>query len=419
MGRYAHYGFATISTDTGHSSNVFDGSWALDNPETIIDWGYRAMHGSVDIGKQIVEAYYGTKSNYNYYAACSTGGRQGLREIQLYPDDFDGIVVGAPAWWSNHLQPWTVHIGMLNLPIDGPNHVPKDLYKIVLEEIYRQCDPQDGLKDGIIMDPDGCNLFLENLLCTTSKQDSCLTSSQIETIYKIYSDYVDANQTFVFPHIALGSDPTVFHFSSDAPSPLGTTFVEHFILNDTTWDWRNYDYKIVQLADQINPGNATAWDFDLSSYQNRGGKVIMYHGLEDAGIPVGSSTFFYKQVMKKMNPKGKNLDDFFRLFLVPGMGHCGGSQNAPWYIAGGLQMVGGVTHGVPGYEDGKHDAILAIMQWVEKGIAPDELIATRFVDDDVTKGVDIQRPLCVYPKQAKYLKGEVREASSWECRNLY
>ncbi|KAK1069310.1 hypothetical protein LTR33_010921, partial [Friedmanniomyces endolithicus] len=201
MAAGVHYGFATMSTDTGHNSTSGDVTWALNKPEKIVDWGYRAMHGSVDLAKQVVEAYYNCKPKYNYYSGCSTGGRQGIRDIQLYPDGFDGVLAGAPAWWTSHLQTWTVKLGLYNLPVDAPHHIPIGLFPVVGAEV---------LVDTIISDPQGCDFFPEALLCgpnvTNQTAAGCLTAAQIGTLYLIYNDYVENNQTFVFPHLELGSE---------------------------------------------------------------------------------------------------------------------------------------------------------------------------------------------------------------------
>ena len=421
MGIFSHYGFAAIATDTGHISAVPDLSWALNKPETIVDWAYRAMHFSVVMGKQLVDAYYGHTIQHSYYASCSTGGRQGLKEIQMFPEDFDGVVIGAPAWWTTHLALWTLKVGLINLPANAPNHIPASLFPTVVDEITRQCDGQDGVVDGIIMDPYSCNFYPDALLCTSAGNNSdCLTPAQLDTLYYVYSDYVDVNQTFVFPGFALGADPTMAVGVSDAPLSLGTGYVQNFIVNDSNWDYRNYDYSIVQLTDKLDPGNATADSFDLSAFNARGGKMLQYHGLADELISTGSTIYFYNHVLQTMAPKGVSLDDFYRFFLVPGMGHCSGSAVAPWYFAAGEQQLNGTTHSVPGFENAQHDVILAVMAWVENGTAPDQIVATKFANDTAASGVQSQRPLCVYPKQAKYVgEGNVDEASSWECRSLY
>ncbi|KAH7033639.1 feruloyl esterase B precursor [Microdochium trichocladiopsis] len=420
MGRYSKYGFASMSTDTGHSSNPLDGSWGLNKPESLIDWGYRAMHGSVVLAKEIITGYYSEADGikHSYYASCSTGGRQGLREVQLYPDSFDGILVGAPAWWSTHLSSATLWQGLYNYPPSDPKSISPALFPAVVAEMTKQCDPQDGVVDGIVSDPNGCNFNFEALLCTSPGQTSCLTAAQLTTLYKFYNDWVDEDQTFVFPGINLGADPS---FLMSAPVPLGYGYFQYWLYNDTNWDYTKFTYADVKVADSVDPGNATADDFDaIGRYQAQGGKIIMYHGEADNLIPTKSSSYFYKQVQQRLAPKGVSMDDFFRFFLVPGMGHCSGSANAPWYFSAGSQALSdGTTYSVPGYSDADHDAILSLLRWVEGDKAPEHIIATKFQGDNAAGAVVRQRPLCVFPKQAKFIGGDVNAAKSWECKSLY
>ncbi|KAI1847160.1 hypothetical protein JX265_011836 [Neoarthrinium moseri] len=420
MGIFSHYGFATMSTDTGHNASaISDGSWGLNNPETLIDWGYRAMHGSVALSKSIVTTYYSISEGikYSYYASCSTGGRQGLRDVQLYPDDFDGISVGAPAWWSTHLASATLKQGLYNYPTGTPKYIDPSLFSTIKAEMTKQCDAQDGLVDGVVSDPFGCDFNYQELLCTSSNSTNCLTPVQLQTVYQSFNDWVDVNQTFVFPGLTLGTDPG---FMLGGVSPLGYGYFQSWVYNDTTWDYTQFTYADVQKADEIDPGNATADAFDMTPYMDRGGKILMYHGTADSLIPTGSSKVFYNRVTETLAPHGVELDDFYRFFLVPGMQHCSTSDVAPWYVAGGSQQIEGITHSVPGYEDADHDIILALMKWVEGSTAPEKLIATKYVNDTFELGLESQRPICVYPKQPQYIgSGDVNAPDNWECKRIY
>ena len=282
----------------------------------------------------------------------------------------------------------------------------------------RQCDPQDGLRDGIITDPLSCNFRYEELLCKPGETSNCLTSEQLDTVYQFYDDFVDVNQTFVFPGLTLGTDASALVAS---PSQLGVDFFRFWVHGDPDWDPSTFTYADIELARRINPGNASSDDYDLTPYRSKGGKIIMYHGLADAIIPTKSSLYFYNHVYSTLLHKGlSSLDDFYRLFLIPGMNHCSGSPNAPWYIGGGSQAVQGATHSVPGFEDPKHDVILAMIRWVEEGVAPDEIVATKYKDDNVAEGVELQRPLCPYPLQARYVgSGDASDPSSWSCKSLF
>lgn len=417
-----------MSTDTGHNSSSGDGAWAYNQPGRLENWGHLAMHGSVVAAKTITAGYYGKDTSYNYYAGCSTGGRQGLKEAQMYPEDFDGIIAGAPAWWTSHLQPWTIKVALYNLPTTADYHIPPALFPTIGNEVLKQCDPQDGLTDNIISDPYGCNFRPEELLCganvTNATTAGCLTSPQIDTLYKIYSDSWSENQTFTFPHLNLGSEAQWLLLSGSSPNSLGTDYVRYFLGFGADWSFYDYNESIQRLADQVDPGNATV-KFDLSAFHAKGGKILSYHGMSDGLIPTGSTPYFYNHVDRTLKPRGIDVDDFFRFFFVPGMGHCAGTfpnVNAPWYFAGAsqAQSLGPTVYGVPGFEDKEHDAVLAMMAWVEQGIAPDHIIGTKYANETLHTDVMRQRPLCMYPKQAMYKgSGDVDEAGSWECKMLY
>lgn len=425
LGTFTRRGFAAMSTDTGHSSATGDATWAINDTEAGIDWGYRAVHGSIVLSKQLVDAYYGTAHKYSYYSGCSTGGRQGFKEVEEFPEDFDGVLAGAPAWWTTHLQTWSVQIGLYNLPEDAPTHISSSLMTgPVAAEILKQCDPQDGVTDNIISEPYSCSVNFETLLCTpSSNTSSCLTASQMSTLYKLYNPWVDVNQTFVFPSLALGSEAQngVLFGVTTTPAALGTSWVSSFLYNSTDWDFHNFSYATVQLADALNPGNATANNFDISPFQSRGGKLIHYHGYADGYIPTYSSIYLYKQIQQTLLPQGINLDDFYRFFLVPGMQHCADSVNdAPWVFGGQDQELSDTGYSVPGFMDPEHDVLLALMRWVENGTAPDQIIATKFANDSETGEVVRQRPLCPWPQVAKWDgAGNVNVSGSWECGSLY
>lgn len=430
MGTFSKYGFAAAATDTGHLAIAFDGSWAVNDPEAVTNWGWRAMHETVVMAKQLIKDYYSSAPKYSYYSGCSTGGRQGLKEIQAFPEDFDGVLAGAPAWWTTHLQPWSAKVGLYNLPASSPGHIPADLMiGPVAAEVMRQCDPQDGLADGIISDPYGCNFFPEALACKkSSNQSTCLTPDQLDTLYHLYSDWVETNQTFVFPHYALGSElQNTFLFNvSTVVSPAAMQWIGPFLYNTPDWDISNFSYAIVEYADSVNPGHANADDFAaMSTFFSKGGKLIQYHGLADGLICTGSSVYFYKRVLQTLSYMSNiDLDSSYRFFLIPGMQHCTGSVNdAPYYIAGAsqaLSLTPNTTHSVPGYEDPQHDALLALMRWVENGTAPDAIVATKFHNDTIAHGIARQRPLCPFPKQAKWSgSGNPNETANWSCQDLY
>lgn len=379
------------------------------------------MHGSVVIGKDLVKAYYSQAAKYSYYSGCSTGGRQGLKEIQMFPDDFDGAFVGAPAWWVVHLGLWTSVANLPNLPQNSSHHISSTLASAITDEIIRQCDPQDGVTDNVVMEPYSCRFNPNTLLCSpSSNTTNCLQPAQMTTLHKALNDWVDDGQTFVFPAPALGASISNWLGDSATPSSMGTGYIQNMLLNTTAaYDWTAFNYSMVQLSEAVDPGRATPDAYDLSAFRARGGKLLHYHGMADPVVPFGSSLYFYDQVAQAMVPKGVDVDDFYRFFPIAGMGHCDTSGYAPYYIAGCTQYLTGATHGVPGFDGAEHDGILALMRWVENGTAPEKLVATKYQDDMPAKGVESQRPVCPYPLQTKYKGGEVADPASWACESLY
>lgn len=307
-------------------------------------------------------------------------------------------------------------------------HIPASLFSAVGAEVLKQCDPQDGLVDNIISDPEGCNFRPEELLCganvTNGTSSGCLTAPQLNTLYKIHSPSWSENQTFEFPNLYLGSEAQWILVSMNQPNNLGTHYVQYFLGLGADWSFYDYNESIQRLADELDPGNATV-QYDLSAFHAKGGKILSYHGMSDGLIPTGSTPYFYNRVEETLTTQGIDIDSFFRFFLVPGMQHCSGTpttMNAPWYFAGGNQalVLGSRVYSVPGYMDKDHDVLLSMMSWVENGTAPTQVIGTKYVNDTTHSEVLRQRPLCMYPKLAKYSgEGDVDEAGSWTCESLY
>lgn len=420
MGPGSNYGFATISTDTGHNSNSSDLAWALGNEQMRIDWGWRAIHGSVTLGKEFVRAYYGEGSSYSYYSGCSTGGRQGLREIQEFPDSFDGAMIGAPAWDPTLMNSYVTQVGMYNLPADDPKHIKKEMLEVIAAEAVKQCDPLDGVQDGIISAPELCDVDYTALSCDRKDiaPDRCLTGHQIHTINKMYGDFYSPRGAFVWTGYDHGSEvqwATVI--GADKPSAFGYEFQRYFVYDDPDWPWEGFNFSVLEETVRRNPGQARAARYDLSDFKARGGKVALYHGMADGLIPTRSSKLYYDRVSEAM---GGPPTDFFRYFPVPGMQHCWTTVvDAPWHFAGAFQAgaVGNETWSVPGFSDPQHDMLLALMDWVEKDTPIDSVIATTWeTANDTSSGVLRQRPICAFPEKAVHDgKGNINDASSWRC----
>ncbi|KAK5655042.1 hypothetical protein OQA88_5941 [Cercophora sp. LCS_1] len=397
MGAGVQYGFAVMSTDTGHNSTSGDVSWALNQPERQTDFGWRAMHMSIEAAEELLFAYYSTPATKSYYSGCSTGGRQGLKEIQMFPDSFDGALIGAPAWWSTNLATWTTWVRTVNEPDGGKNMSVRDM-AVWAREVMRQCDGVDGVWDGIIAAPERCVLDFEQILCGTEGVDAegCLTREQIDTAKRVYGDYL-VDGAFMFPGLSVGSeDLWSVLLGQAAPDPRGQEYVKMFVLGDSNWDWKRYNDTIAKVAAAMDPGDLTADAFDISKFRDRGGKIIMYHGDSDGMIPAKSSDYYYNQTATAMGGVS-SLQSWFRYFHVPGLGHCSGTRvNAPWYFAGGNQAgsLGTGTYSVPGSSGVRHDALLALVDWVEKDREVDSIIATTWkAPSDPASGVLRQRPL--------------------------
>ncbi|PYH90335.1 tannase and feruloyl esterase [Aspergillus ellipticus CBS 707.79] len=414
MGTGVKYGHAVFSTDTGHNSTTTDASWSYQNLESQTNWGWRALHETVVSGKQITEAFYETTPSYHYYQGCSTGGRQAFKEAEMFPDDFDG----------SHQQIWQFWLGYVNY-ISNTSMIPETMFEFLGEEVLRQCDPQDGLKDNIISNPYGCNFNPEPLLCTptTTNQSRCLIQAQLTTFSTLTRDYTTTNSTLVFPTWLPGSKFFWdLNIAGGSPNIIGLGYIQYMLELGASWNWRDYDDDIIALSEELNPGQADASDYNLTPFYEKGKKLIHYQGLSDGGIATGASYYLYNQIDRTVRGKGVETDAFYRFFPIAGMGHCNDTPaavNAPYYIAG-ISMTNNGQYSVPGYQDARHDVLLALMDWVENGTAPDAIIGTAYDNFTTLETVMRQRPICAHPKLARWDgKGDPDETGSWACELLY
>lgn len=307
----------TYKTDNGHNSIQSDLSWAT--PATLLDWGYRAMHGSVQIGKLVTKVYYGQNITRSYYSSCSTGGRQGLKEIQVSPDSFDGALIGAPAWDTKYLMPWITKIAfdVLNVSVTDQLTIPNMTF--LRSQILAQCDGIDGHNDNIVSWPEQCQVNFTQMQCSsTVRPPNCLTPVQIATAKKIYGDYVTSNGTFIHNGFEISSESQwLVYLAGTSPTVFDADYERYWLYNDPSYQTKMYNDSTAYLSINKNPGQATADQYKITDFKNRGGKIMMYHGMSDGLVPTKSSMYYYNQTAKAM-PETP-LQDFFRYFQVPGM----------------------------------------------------------------------------------------------------
>ncbi|KAJ7722377.1 tannase and feruloyl esterase [Mycena metata] len=384
--------FATIGSDNGHDGP--DGRAFLNHPEVINDFAWRAVHSEAVIGKQIVEAYYGTPAAKSYYLGCSTGGRQGTQAAFKFPEDFDGIVAGAPATDFNNVLGWE---GMLSHYIGGTNvdftptspaFISPELWTVISAEILRQCDSLDGLQDGIITEPEACLFRPEAIQCTDHHTTLCLTPVQVEAVKNIYSPLFGLDGQLVYPRYPPGAeaDPVAAIIFGGNFSNLGVADWERYaVLNVTEHSFTNFSLHDIVLLDEVNPGGIATFNGDLSSFRHRGGKFLTYHGQRDPLISSINSKRVYDLISHTLSLP--LLDDFYRLFLIPGMGHCVGGLGA-------TSLGQGILPGTNIVNDSTHNILLALVDWVEDGVAPATIIGS--------DGMGTERTHCRYPMRSVF-----------------
>ncbi|KAI0021685.1 Tannase/feruloyl esterase [Xylariomycetidae sp. FL0641] len=427
MGAGARLGFAAASTDTGHRSAGGDLAWALRAPEARADWGWRAVHGSVALAKALTAAYYGRPPAYAYYSGCSTGGRQGLKELQLSPASFDGVLVGAPAWYTSHLNPWVAAAATFNWPADAPGHIGADRFAGLADAVAAQCDALDGVADGIVSLPARCAVDYGALECEANASSSaaaaaCLTGAQLETMRKVYGDWRTDGGEFLYPGLLPGSEAmwdAVLNYS-DA-SPYGIGYARYFLYDDAGFGLGDFNASAAARADATDPGNATAGAYDLTAFRDRGGRLVLYHGAADGLVPTkGSELYWERAVAATEGGDAAAARRWFRYFAVPGMQHCALTAcGAPWAFGGASQAaaLGPAARPVPGLADARHDVLLALVDWVERGVPVDSVVASTWnTPDDPASGLLRQRPICPHPQMARWDgEGDVDDAASWSC----
>jgi feruloyl esterase len=408
-------GFAVATTDMGTTpSNILNGDVLVGQPQRWIDWGSRATHLMTTVSKSLVAAHYGSGPKWSYFNGCSTGGQQGMMSAQRFPEDYDGILAGAPAANRTHLHTQFVwNYNALNATANS-RFLPEST-KLLTEAVVAACAVKTGGIEGdpFLADPRGCDFDPGVLQCTPTKTTDCLHADQVDAARKIYGGTRTPSGALIFPGMAMGSE-------------IG--FVTHGLLHEplfaslfkwvygATWTSAGYDFDAnTDVVDSVLAEILNANNPSLDAFKARGGKLLRYHGWIDDAIPPQDSINAYKGTIAHEARKvpGRALQrtqEYYRLFMAPGVQHCEGGV--------GPNAFGQKDVGVPQplSADASGSAMIALQQWVEGGIAPERIVASKYVDNDPAKGAEMTRPLCPYPKAAKYRGiGSTNEAANFVC----
>ena len=415
MATALNQGYATAGTDTGHSGSAVDATWALGHPEKIVDFGYRAIHVMTEIANQTITAFYQNKPKHSYFGSCSNGGREALMEAQRYPEDYDGILAGAPANYWTHLLAnalWNEQATTLDLA----SYIPSSKLPAIASAVNSACDALDGVKDGVLNDPRQCHFDPAVLTCKAEDRvedkAECLTPPQVTALKKLYQGGRDSHGQ-IFPGFLPGAETGEGGWSvwitGAAPGhsllfAFGNGYFANMIYEKADWDYKTADLTAATKAsDQKGAKVLNATDPDLSRFKNRGGKLIIYHGWDDPAISALNTIDYFRQVHTKMG--AQNVESFLRVYMVPGMQHCGGGPGATSF-----------EEGLHARQDAEHNMRLALEDWVEKDAAPSKIIASKYADSDPGSQPSMTRPLCPYPQIARYKGfGDVNNGENFAC----
>jgi Tannase and feruloyl esterase len=391
-------GFAVAQTNTGHDGGREPLASFAGNSQKLIDYAYRAVHVTALTAKRLARAYYDAPPARSFFDGCSTGGRQGLISAQRFPEDFDGIIVGAPVL---DFVGTMVHYSKMQQAL-ASSPLSEDKVKLLAEQVYKKCDAVDSATDGLITDPRACKFdpTAELPRCAAASAGGCLSDGDVATLKAIYGDVV-VNGKPVFPGFPIGAeafaitpagsrsgwDPWIIRSGQPSVSYLfSETFFKYMATPGTELDVKTFDAdrdlaKLERISTLLNATNP-----DVSAFRKRGGKILMYFGWADAGLNPLMGLEYYERVQATMGPQ---TSEFFRLFMMPGVFHCAGGVG-PDFV----------------------DTLTPLVDWVERGIAPDRIVASQR-DGAKTKRT---RPLCPHPMVAKYAgTGSLDDAASFTC----
>lgn len=378
-------GYATAGTDTGHEGG--GGPW-MQNKDKLIDYGYRSVHEMTVAAKQFVNSFYGNAPKFAYFNSCSSGGRQGMKEAQMFPDDYDGIVAGSPALNPTGRAAYGIHVAQVVHKNDA-SFIPQAKFAAIHDAALAACDAADGVTDKVIENPRACKFDPGVIACKAGEDsNACLTSAQVASARALYQPFVNPKTKQVI-HASLEPGSELGWNVFAGPQPFGTAlqFFQFMAANNPQVDYKTIDFDNAATLASMDNDIVNAKSTDLKRFVGRGGKLIQYHGWSDPQIPPGGTVTYYDDVTKVL---GSKVKDNYRLFMVPGMNHCGGGDGPASF-----------------------DMLTALEQWVEQKKAPDTIPAAHLTNGQP----DRTRILCPYPQVATYKgSGDPNSAASFACR---
>jgi feruloyl esterase len=408
LGALIKQGTAAVATDTGHEGGELD--FGYGNDEAIADWGHRAVHASIVSAKTLAARFYGRSPRYSYFAGCSTGGHQALMEAQRYPADFDGILAGDPGNNRTNLNFGFLWQFLANHEPGDDSHpilTAQDL-ALVNRAAVKQCDALDGVRDGVLADPRQCKFTPTQLRCTSGKTSECLTDREIQALQKMYAGaHRRDTGAAVYPGWPVGSEApegaggwqTYWANPAKPDEPQRVEYFRHWVFDDPNWNWWSFDWakavdrahaRMALLVDAISP--------DLSAFERRGGRIILYQGWADPVVSATDTIAYYER-MSAATPRASN---FSALYLVPGMGHCMGGPGATDFSSG---------------SDASSNMATALQDWVEKASKPGRIFAEHHQTAQLAAAGSFSRPLCAWPQLAHYKgSGNTADARNFICR---
>jgi tannase/feruloyl esterase len=386
LARALRRGYAAAASDTGHEDPTGSGEFAIGHPEQVIDFSYRAIHEMTIAGKALVRAFYGRSAQPNYFEGCSSGGREALIEAQRYPLDYNGILARSPDTSITHEDAndlWAT----LALTRTPESALSRADFQLLHHAVLAQCDALDGVRDGVLENPLSCHFDPQVLRCAGLKNPECLSDAQLEAVRAIYSGpRHPLTGELIFPGFEPGSELGWSHLADETEAT--TTSYSYLVFQDHGWDFHQFDLgRDVEQADALFDDSLNAGHPDLNAFAGAGGKLLMTHGWNDTAIPPRGSLQYYELARAGLDDSGAAADPV-RLFMVPGMFHCGGGDGPSEF-----------------------DGLGALERWFEDHEPPEQLAASRTIHGKVVA----THLLCAWPATARYQGGSTDDATHYSC----